>query len=334
MPLTNETLLQKTHLYNCPNASFLVGLFGLQWIFGVPIGVSYYFAVKLLENRTGMERSTIVAMIVLFHMTIVLAFVFYNHKRNVANNRNFQLGSNEWLEWLERAQTAEKSETLPILKVGSVLNDCLSAYIPQQGNLSQYSFQTILLASQFCKLHCQIAVDILRRSCDRSNKNRSLAIGLRETREGMNLLLFRQTQTDCAVFFNVAYHTHGTIVHLTTNQWAVFNRDAKRQEGRIQSDEQIAEKNLPSGHFRIKPEWGVLGTWHLVNWICQYKGYPNSYAPPSDGVLSELEYYDKVIQTEAAVVAYARVSSGTTTGSGIDNEKHSATDNRKSGEFL
>jgi hypothetical protein len=152
-------------------------------------------------------------------------------------------------------------------------------------------------------------VDRLRASFSNPPDAQRLAIGLLETNEGEALLLFRQAGDECALFFTVAHQRHGHVVNLITQRWALYNRNASPEQGRIKSDEEFAvERGVPNPDaWRARPEWGALGYWHLVDYICHRAGHaadtPTPYTAAHD---SELDYYEKIVHIETVKEALQR----------------------------
>jgi hypothetical protein len=122
-----------------------------------------------------------------------------------------------------------------------------------------------------------------------------------ETEEEDCLLLFRQVNDQCALFFAITHQRTGTVVNLITQRWALYNRDAAPQEGRKKSDEEIAAKRgVPDKEkWRARPEWGALGYWHLVDCICHKLGGDGETPKPQTSASdSELDYYEKITHVE------------------------------------
>jgi hypothetical protein len=207
----------------------------------------------------------------------------------------------EWLGWLEQAQMAQSVDQLPLLDRGSLAQACLAASLPQEGRAQQYEFSEPVDASEFCTRHRSLIVQRLRSSFSNQQGERRLAIGILETEEEDCLLLFRQVNDQCALFFAITHRCTGTVVNLITHRWALYNRDAAPQEGRKKSDEEIAAKRgVPDKEkWRARPEWGALGYWHLVDCICHKLGGDGETPKPQTSASdSELDYYEKITHVE------------------------------------
>jgi hypothetical protein len=207
----------------------------------------------------------------------------------------------EWLGWLEQAQMAQAVDQLPLLDRGSLAQACLAASLPKEGRAQQYEFSEPFDASEFCTRHRSLIVQRLRSSFSNQQGERRLAIGILETEEEDCLLLFRQVNDQCALFFAITHRCTGTVVNLITHRWALYNRDAAPQEGRKKSDEEIAAKRgVPDKEkWRARPEWGALGYWHLVDCICHKLGGDGETPKPQTSASdSELDYYEKIVHVE------------------------------------
>jgi hypothetical protein len=207
----------------------------------------------------------------------------------------------EWLGWLEQAQMAQAVDQLPLLDRGSLAQACLAASLPKEGRAQQYEFSEPFDALQFCTRHRSLIVQRLRSSFSNQQGERRLAIGILETEEEDCLLLFRQVNDQCALFFAITHRCTGTVVNLITHRWALYNRDAAPQEGRKKSDEEIAAKRgVPDKEkWRARPEWGALGYWHLVDCICHKLGGDGETPKPQTSASdSELDYYEKIVHVE------------------------------------
>jgi hypothetical protein len=227
--------------------------------------------------------------------------------------RNFILGiarkwhgtgrqtNREWLNWLEQAHVAGSADNLPKLSRGTMAQNCLAACLPKEGRAQQYEFPEPSEASEFCTRHRQLIVQRVRSSFSDQQGERRLAIGILEIEEGDCLLLFRQVNDQCALFFAITHQRTGTVVNLITQRWSLYNRDAAPQEGRKKSDEEIAAKRGVSDQekWRARPEWGALGYWHLVDCICHKLGGDGETPKPQTSASdSELDYYEKIVHVE------------------------------------
>jgi hypothetical protein len=215
----------------------------------------------------------------------------------------------EWLAWLEHAQVAQSMQQLPMLTRESLAQACIAACLPKEGRAQQYEFAEPSHAGEFCARHRQIIVQRLRASFSDQQGERRLAMGLLETEEGDCLLLFRQINEQCALFFAIDHRPIGTVVNLITHRWALYNRDAAPGEGRRKSDEEIAAKiGVPDKEkWRARPEWGALGYWHLVDCICHRLGGDGETPRPQTSVSdSELDYYEKIVHVETVKEAQQR----------------------------
>jgi hypothetical protein len=213
----------------------------------------------------------------------------------------------EWFTWLEQAQVVQPTERLPLLSNGSLSQGCLVANLPKDGRADQYEFPMPSQAADFIDQHRQRIIQRLRASCSDQQGERRLAIGILETNEGDALLLFRQFGDECALFVAVTHQRNGAVVNLITQRWALFCRDASPKEGRKKSDEEIAAKlGLPDQEkWRARPEWGALGYWHLVDYICRsVVGNAENPTPRTSASDSELDYYEKIVHVETVKEAH------------------------------
>jgi hypothetical protein len=213
----------------------------------------------------------------------------------------------EWLTWLEQAWGVQPTDRLPLLSNRTLSQGCLVANLPKNGRSNQYEFTVSSHAAGFIDRHRELIVQRLRASSPDHRGERRLAIGILETNQGDALLMFRQFSDECALFVAVTHQRNGTVVNLITQRWALFNRDASPEEGRKRSDEQIAAKlGLPDQEkWRARPEWGALGYWHLVDYICHsVVGNAENPTPRTSASDSELDYYEKIVHVETVKEAH------------------------------
>jgi hypothetical protein len=224
----------------------------------------------------------------------------------------------EWAMWVEAALDTHNTTKLPTLLPGGLAQACLSASLPKDARAQQYEFVGPADASEFCTRHRQLIVDRLHASFTDQQGQHRLAIGILQMKEADCLLLFRQISDECALFFIVNHRRNGTVVDLITQRWSIYNRNASPGEGRKNSDEEIAAKiGVPDKEkWRARPEWGVLGYWHLVDCICHKLGGDNDTPRPQTSASdSELDYYEKIVHVETVKAAQKRQSAPTETES-------------------
>ncbi len=217
----------------------------------------------------------------------------------------------EWLAWVEQAQATQSTDELPLLPSGSLTQGCLAAHLPKSGRSDQYEFEEPSHAADFIDRHRELIAQRLRSSSSDQRGEQRLAIGVLQNKDHHCLLLYRQFSDECALFFAVAHRRNGTVVNLITQRWSLFNRDASPEEGRKRSDEEVAAKRgLPDREkWRARPEWGSLGYWHLVDYIChRLRGEAESPIPETGASDSELDYYEKIVHVETVKDALQRAS--------------------------
>ncbi len=263
----------------------------------------------------------------------------------------------EWKAWLEIAQQNAEWEKLPVLKIGSKAQACLSANLPTEGRSNSYTFQDAKQAMTFCSQHRKAIVRTLRNNFEVQSDDSSLAVGLLELNDGEALLLFRQVNSDCAIFFAIRHRRTGKVVDLITHKWALYVRARAAQEGRKKSDEAIAagslsqivnallseESNARLGpknqdRWRARPDWGTLGYWHLVD-CCRRRLEldPSSGPPPPPSTAmsdSELNYYEEIVHDETVKEVHTQLSSSSTANPSTVAHMRSPLIPPKSSDFL
>jgi hypothetical protein len=284
-----------------------------QFFFTLTSGVTGFLVLAFIGALLNGEHSAAV----LCGLSAVVPLAVFYGMRTIALGigrrwrSHGQRADRDWLAWVERARAARSTDELPLIPSGSLTQGCLTAHLPKSGRADQYEFTEPSHAAHFLDRHRELIVKRLRFSFSNQQGGQRLAMGVLENKDHHCLLLYRQFIDECALYFAVAHRRNGTVVNLVTQRWTLFNRDASPEEGRKRSDEEVAAKRgLPDREkWRARPEWGALGYWHLVDYIChRLGGEAESPIPETAASDSELDYYEKIVHVETVKDALQRPS--------------------------
>lgn len=319
--------MQKSTLLNPCNSINYPSVYGFP---GLQLFVLPFSLLGLLVSRTLAPQGGLVILIIMICVFGVIGFLLFSRVYGLFYGRCGRRANAEWKAWLATAQQNEEWEKLPVLKRGFKAQACLSANLPTDGRSISYTFQDTTQATTFCSQHRKTIVRTLRNNFEVQDENSRLAVGLLELSDGDALLLFHQINPECAIFFAIRHRRTGKVVDLITYKWALYVRARESKEGRNKSDEAIAGGSLAQivkaildgdaklgpknqDRWRARPEWGVLGYWHLIDCSrrrLELDPYSSPPPPPSTAMSdSELNYFEEIVHDETVKEVHTQLSS-------------------------
>lgn len=292
----------------------------------------FVLAVFYKSNRSSIGFFLILICVMVFILII-------NRLMRSRVGRLFLQADTEWKSWRDVAVETKATEEFPVLRKGTKAQECLAANMPSTGRSETYSFGDSEQSLLFCQRHRQLITQALRNSAETSVESR-IAIGFFEDDSDKAMLLFRQLNPECVVFFTVHHQRRGNVVDLISHRWALYVRSKAPNYGRNKSDEDIAASTgvVDREEWRSRPDWGALGYWHLVDWICRRneKNLVNGASPPPATSISdaELNYIEAIVHKETIKEIWGQFSQSTSGESPKIRQDHLSKESYDNRDFL